>query len=104
MGIVYSALDPQLDPPVAIKTLRSASPDPTARERLAREARTAAAVNPPAICQLYEIGEDDGVLYLAMELLEGESLASRIARGRLTVSEAVSLALSRLAGSEALPP
>ena len=102
MGIVYSALDPQLDRSVAIKTLRSASPDPTARERLAREARTAAAINHPAICQLYEIGEDDGVLYLAMELLEGESLATRIARGRLTVSEAVSLALGMLAGIDAL--
>jgi TolB-like protein len=102
MGIVYSAVDPKLERPVAIKTLRAASPDPTARERLAREARTAAAINHPAICQLYEIGEDNGELYLAMELLEGESLAARITRGRLTVSESVSLALSMLAGVEAL--
>ena len=102
MGIVYSALDPKLERPVAIKTLRGASPDPVARERLAREARTAAAINHPAICQLYEIGEDNGELYLAMELLEGESLATRIGRGRLTTSEAVSLALSMLAGIDAL--
>ena len=102
MGIVYSAVDPKLERPVAIKTLRAASPDPVARERLVREARTAAAINHPAICQLYEIGEDHGELFLAMELLEGESLASRIARGRLTVSESVSFALSMLAGIDAL--
>ena len=101
MGIVYSARDPQLARPVAIKTLRGVE-EPTARERLAREARTAAGLNHPAICQLYEIGEDDGELYLAMELLEGESLAARIARGRLTVSEAVSFALGMLAGIDAL--
>ncbi len=102
MGIVYAARDPHLARPVAIKTLRSASNDPVARERLVREARTAAAINHPAVCQLYEIGEDNGELYLAMELLEGESLAARIARGPLTVSEAVSVALGMLAGIDAL--
>jgi serine/threonine-protein kinase len=102
MGIVYSARDPQLGRALAIKTLRAASSDPIARERLAREARTAAAINHPAVCQLYEIGEDRGELYLAMELLEGESLAARIARGRLAISEAVSIALGILAGIDAL--
>jgi serine/threonine protein kinase/tetratricopeptide (TPR) repeat protein len=102
MGIVYSAQDPQLGRPLAIKTLRVSPLDPVARERLTREARTAAAINHPAICQLYEIGEDAGELYLAMELLEGESLAARIARGVLTVSEAVSIGLGMLAGVEAL--
>jgi TolB-like protein len=102
MGIVYAARDPQLGRALAIKTLRAASADPIARERLTREARTAAAINHPAVCQLYEIGEDGGELYLAMELLEGESLAARIARGRLAVSEAVSIALGMLAGIDAL--
>jgi serine/threonine-protein kinase len=102
MGIVYAAHDPQLGRALAIKTLHAATRDPVARERLAREARTAAALNHPAVCQLYEIGEDGGELYLAMELLEGESLAARIARGRLTVSEAVSIALGMLAGIDAL--
>lgn len=102
MGIVYAAIDPQLGRPLAIKTLRAASRDPVARERLTREARTAAAISHPAICRLYEIGEDDGELYLAMELLEGESLAARIGRGPLTVSEAVSVALGMLAGVDAL--
>ena len=102
MGIVYSAQDPQLGRPLAIKTLRVTPLDPVARERLTREARTAAAINHPAICQLYEIGEDAGELYLAMELLDGESLAARIARGPLTVSEAVAVALGMLSGVEAL--
>lgn len=102
MGIVYAAHDPQLGRPLAIKTLRAASRDPLARERLTREERTAAAINHPAVCQLYEIGEDEGELYLAMELLEGEPLAARIARGTLTVSEAVSIALGMLTGIDAL--
>jgi serine/threonine protein kinase/tetratricopeptide (TPR) repeat protein len=102
MGIVYAARDPQLGRALAIKTLRAASRDPVARERLTREARTAAAINHPAICQLYEIGDHDGEIYLAMELLEGESLASRIGRGPLTVSETVSIALGMLAGVDAL--
>jgi serine/threonine protein kinase len=102
MGVVYAARDPQLGRALAIKTLLSASRDPMARERLNREARTAAAVNHPAICQLYEIGDHEGELFLAMELLEGESLAARLARGSLTVSEAVSIALGILAGVDAL--
>jgi serine/threonine protein kinase len=102
MGVVYAARDPQLDRAVAIKTIRGAAADPLARERLQREARTAAAINHPAICQLYEIGEDDGELFLAMELLQGESLAARIGRGPLAVAEAVSVALGMLAGIDAL--
>jgi serine/threonine-protein kinase len=102
MGIVYSARDPQLGRLLAIKTLRAASQDPVARERLNREARTAAAINHPSICQLYEIGEDAGELFLAMELLEGESLAARMGRGTLTVSESVSIGLGILTGVDAL--
>ena len=102
MGVVFAAEDPQLGRPVAIKTLRGASADPMARERLAREARTAAAVNHPAICQLYEIGEEDGELFLAMELLQGESLGARLQRGGLAVTECVSIALGMLAGIDAL--
>lgn len=102
MGIVYAARDPQLGRALAIKTLHAASHDPVARERLAREARTAALINHPSICQLYEIGDDEGELFLAMELLEGEPLAARLARGTLTVSEAVSIGLGILAGVDAL--
>ena len=63
--------------PVAIKMIKAAVAEPAARDRLRREARSAASVNHPAICQLYEIGEEDGELFLAMELLQGESLAAR---------------------------
>jgi serine/threonine protein kinase/tetratricopeptide (TPR) repeat protein len=102
MGIVYAARDERLGRAVAIKTIKAALAEPMARERLLREARTAARVNHPAICQLYEIGEHDGELFLAMELLEGESLAARIARGPLAVPDVVSTALGILAGVDAL--
>jgi serine/threonine protein kinase/tetratricopeptide (TPR) repeat protein len=102
MGVVYAAFDERLGRPVAIKMIKAAVAEPAARERLRREARTAASVNHPAICQLYEIGEEDGELFLAMELLQGESLASRIARGGIAVSEVVSIALGILTGMEAL--
>ena len=101
MGIVYAARDEQLGRVVAIKMLR-ASGEPAARDRLFREARSAASLNHPAICQLYEIGEHEGELFLAMELLQGESLASRLQRGALPLGEAVSVALGVLHGIEAL--
>jgi serine/threonine-protein kinase len=77
MGIVYSAWDERLNRPVALKMIRADSSDPAAAERLRREARSAASVNHPNICQLYDIGGEQGELYIAMELLGGESLASR---------------------------
>ena len=84
MGVVYAALDEQLERPIAVKVLRHESAaDPTARERFWREARLAASVNHPHICQLYEIGESDGQLFMAMERLEGEPLAARLSRGAI---------------------
>src|SRR5437660_12934583 len=68
MGIVYAARDERLDRTVALKTMRSMSTlssDETARQRFWREARAAASVNHPNVCQIYEIGEDDGDLFLA---------------------------------------
>ena len=102
MGVVYSARDERLGRTVAIKMIRGAVNEPAARERLFREARSAASLNHPAICQLYEIGEADGELFLAMELLQGESLASRLTRGPLSLGEAVSTALGVLGGIDAL--
>jgi serine/threonine protein kinase/Flp pilus assembly protein TadD len=102
MGVVYSAIDGELGRAVAIKMIKATATEPAARERLRREARTAASVNHPAICQLYEIGEVNGELFLAMELLQGESLAARIARGGIAVTDVVSLALGILTGMEAL--
>ena len=78
MGVVYAAWDDRLNRAVALKTIRAEDSDPTATERLRREARAAARVNHPNICQLYDIGSDQGEFYIAMELLEGESLASRL--------------------------
>jgi len=102
MGVVYAAYDDRLGRPVAIKTIKGAASEPEAAERMRREARAAAKVNHPGICQLYEIGEENGELFLAMELLQGESLAARIARGPIAVPEVGSIALGMLAGMEAL--
>ena len=101
MGEVYRAHDEQLGRDVAIKVLLALS-DPAARSRLWREARAAASLNHPNVCQLYEIGEENGELFLAMELLDGESLAVRLLRGPLQCAEAVQIALAILAALEAL--
>src|SRR5262245_33095578 len=102
MGIVYVAWDDRLDRAVALKTIRDGGVDSASAERLRREARAAARVNHPNICQLYDIFSDDGRLYIAMELLEGESLASRLEEGPLPLKEAVSAELSILSALEAL--
>ena len=103
MGVVYAALDEQLDRPIAVKVLRHESADdPTARERFWREARLAASVNHPHICQLYEIGESDGQLFMAMERLDGQPLAARLSRGAVPISETVQIGLDVLGALEAL--
>ncbi len=101
MGVVFAARDERLDRSVAIKMIHETSEE-RARERLWREARAAASVNHPNVCQIYEVGEEDGELYLAMELLEGEPLAARVARGPLPLAEATQIALGVLAALEAL--
>jgi serine/threonine protein kinase len=101
MGVVYAAHDEQLDRAVAIKTWRSQA-DASARERLLREARAAASVSHPNICQLYDLGEHEGEIYIAMELLEGEPLSARIARSTLPAAEAIQIELPVLAALDAL--
>ena len=96
MAIVYAARDERLQRPVAIKLLRPSTLEPEAAARLWREARTSAAINHPNICQIYEVGEQNGGVFIVMELLDGESLAQRIRRGPLSVAEAVQLALEVL--------
>jgi eukaryotic-like serine/threonine-protein kinase len=89
MGEVYRAHDARLVRDVAIKVLPShLSGDPLRRQRFEREARAIAALNHPHICILHDIGEQAGVEYLVMELLDGESLADRLARGPLPFDEA----------------
>ena len=102
MGIVYVARDERLKRVVALKTISSLARDESARKRFWREARAAASVNHPNICQLYEIGEDHGELFIAMELLEGESLAARLERGAVHVPELIPVGLGMLAALSAL--
>jgi non-specific serine/threonine protein kinase len=102
MGVVYAARDERLDRTVALKTMSSLANDDTARKRFWREARAAASVNHPNVCQMYDIGEDRGELFIAMELLEGEALAERLRRGPLSVSETVPMGLGVLAALQAL--
>jgi serine/threonine protein kinase len=103
MGVVYAAHDERLERAVALKMMSSLSGgDETARQRFWREARTAASVNHPNVCQIHEIGEDGGTLFIAMELLEGESLAERLRRGAMRLAEAVPIAQGMLAALAAL--
>jgi serine/threonine protein kinase/tetratricopeptide (TPR) repeat protein len=95
MGTVVAAHDERLDRPVAIKILHRDVTSGTG-VRLWREARAAAAVRHPAVCQVFDVGEDREHLYIAMELLDGETLAARLARGPLTVVEAMDVALALL--------
>ncbi len=101
MGVVYAAHDERLDRTVALKAIRGDS-DETARRRLWREARIAAGISHPNICQLYEVEETDDGLFLAMELLAGESLGARLARGALAAADASAIALQTLDALEAL--
>jgi serine/threonine-protein kinase len=81
MGEVYRARDTRLDRTVAVKVLPADRlDDAQARQRFDREARTVAALNHPHICQLHDVGHQDGVDYLVMEFHEGETLAERLSR------------------------
>jgi len=102
MGVVYSARDERLGRTVALKTMSSVAHDEPARKRFWREARAAASVSHPNICQIYEIGEDAGELFIAMELLEGASLAEEMQRGPMSVSQAAPIGLGMLAALSAL--
>ncbi|MEO5617339.1 MAG: protein kinase [Candidatus Eisenbacteria bacterium] len=90
MGVIYRAYDPSLDRDVALKFLTDdTAKDETARLRLLREARTAATLNHPNILTVHEVGEADGRLYIAMELVLGESLQRRIPTGGLAPSTVI---------------
>lgn len=96
MGEVFVAEDPDLGRRVAIKTLHGDVADATGKERMRREARAAAAVSHPGICQIHEVGEVEGDTFLAMELLEGEPLSTRLERGPLPLREALGTSLALL--------
>src|ERR1700730_3695796 len=82
MGEVYRARDTRLNRDVAIKILPAVIADnPVRRARFEREAQAISRLNHPNICAVYDVGTQDGVAYLVMEYIEGESLAERLRRG-----------------------
>ena len=81
-AIVYEAEDERLGRTVALKIYTARNPEPRLRRRLEREARTAARIDHPNVCTVFEAHEHDGVLFLAMEFVPGETLAQWIERQR----------------------
>src|SRR5262245_60838678 len=102
MGVVYAAEDERLGRRVAVKMLHEGTEGDAGRKRMWREARAAAGINHPNVCQVLDVGEDGGTLWIAMELLEGEPLSARLGRGPLSLTEAVAAGLDILAALEAL--
>jgi eukaryotic-like serine/threonine-protein kinase len=94
MGEVYRARDTRLNRIVAIKVLPTHLADRSElRERFEREARTIASLNHPHICTLFDIGQQDGIDYLVMEYLEGETLAQRLLKGSLPLEQVLQYAI-----------
>ena len=90
MGRVYQATDTRLDRTVAIKVLPShVASNPDVRARFEREARTISQLNHPHICTLYDVGQENGVDFLVMEYIEGETLAERLGKGALPLDQAL---------------
>ena len=89
MGEVYKARDTRLDRTVAIKALpEHIGSDPDRRQRFEREAKTVAALSHPHICPVFDVGDQDGVAFLVMEYLEGDTLAQRLEKGGLPLDQA----------------
>jgi len=90
MGEVYRARDTRLDRTVAIKILpEQLSANAELKARFEREARAVSSLNHPHICQLYDVGVQDGTSFLVMEYLQGESLAERLRKGPLSLKQAL---------------
>ncbi|MDQ6759850.1 MAG: serine/threonine-protein kinase, partial [Acidobacteriota bacterium] len=92
MGMVYRAQDPRLGRRVAIKILRLAVAGDKVRSLLMREAQSIAKMQHPNICAVFDMGEQEGLDYLVMEYLEGETLADRLKRGPLPLTQALEYA------------
>lgn len=90
MGEVYRARDARLDRTVAIKILPAhLAGHPDARSRFEREARTISSLNHPNICTLHDIGSQDGMTYLVLEYVDGETLEARLQKGPLSLKQAL---------------
>src|ERR1051326_454890 len=93
MGEVFRARDTRLDRTVAIKVLLTQySGDAELKQRFEREARSISSLQHPNICTLHDVGEHEGVSFLVMELLDGETLATRLQRGPMPLPELVKVA------------
>src|SRR5688572_2529187 len=93
MGEVYKARDARLGRVVALKVLPSEmAGDPQRRERFDREAKIISSLNHPHICALYDVGHQDGIDFLVMEYIDGETLADRLSRGPIPIDEALAIA------------
>src|SRR5580693_2872561 len=101
MGEVYRAIDTRLDRTVAIKILPAhMSSNPEAKQRFEREARAISSLNHPNICTLHDVGHQDGVDYLVMEFLEGETLADRLVKGLLPPEQVLRFGIEICEGLE----
>src|ERR1700732_290122 len=88
MGEVYRARDTRLERTVAIKILPAQfSSDPVRKQRFEREAKTISSLNHPHICVLHDVGSQDGMDYLVMECVEGETLANRLEKGPMPLEQ-----------------
>src|SRR6202051_4595172 len=95
MGEVYRARDTRLDRTVAIKVLAShLSCSPELKQRMEGEGSGISSLNHPHICQLYDVGSQDGTDYLVMEFLEGETLAERLRKGPLPLPEILKIGIA----------
>src|SRR5208282_1849735 len=101
MGIVFRAEDIHLGRQVALKFLPEETRDAQALQRLQREARAASSLNHPNICAIHEIGEHEGEFFIAMELLEGQSLDHRIGGHPLLLEECLTIGLEITEGLHA---
>src|SRR5918993_4187454 len=94
MGEVYLARDRQLDRSIAVKVLRTDLANPHRLLRFLQEARAASALSHPNICHIYQLGEaHDGVLYIAMEYVDGETLGERLLSTRVALRDALDIAI-----------
>src|SRR5215470_2745943 len=92
MGEVYRARDTRLERTVAIKVLPAhLSSDPVRKQRFEREAKTISRLNHPHICVVHDIGHQDGIDYLVMECVEGETLEKRLEKGPLPLEQVVKI-------------